>query len=238
MSAEQKYIHYKIFFKNTDYVFDQTVVLTDQYYEHAAPEGEPPQWCDLEYKRCPNCTLDPIWHKRCPLAVRLIPYVNLPSIKSYDEVTAVVEMDHKTTSTETSAQEALSSLMGVIMASSGCPHTRFFKPMAWHHHPFATPEETLYLACTTYLSSYVFSNKDHSCEVSFDDLKEIYNNIHQVNVHIAQRIHNHSATDSALNAIVLLDMITKDLPLAVDEGLTELTQIFKSHVNLFQGRGD
>ena len=233
MSSEQKSINYKIFFKDSDYAFEQTIALDDDQYEHPAPEEDVPEWCQLEYKKCPNCTLNPIWHKLCPLAVRLIPYVNLPSIKSYDEVTAVVEMDYRTVTAETSAQEAFSSLLGLVMATSGCPHTHFFKPMAWYHQPFATPEETMYRVCTTYLSSYVLTKKNRKGDVSFEELKSIYKNIHTINVHIAQRIRNYSETDSAINAIVLLDLITKDLPLAVDEELSDLKLLFKSHINLF-----
>lgn len=232
MSTEEKTIHYQIFFKSSDYVFEQSVVLDDENYEHAAPEQEAPEWCDLEYKKCPNCTLDPIWHKQCPLAIRLIPFVNLPSIKSYDEVKAEVEMDMKTVIAETSAQEAFSSLLGLVMATSGCPHTAFFKPMAWFHQPFSTPEETMYRACTAYLTSSVLRNKVGKDGASFDELKTIYKNIHMINVHIASRIKNYSETDSALNAIVLLDLITKDLPLAVDEDLSDLKELFKSHANL------
>ncbi|MCG8537561.1 MAG: hypothetical protein MI808_20930 [Pseudomonadales bacterium] len=233
MSAEEKTIKYEIFFKSSEYLFEHTVTLDDEKFEHTTEAEAAPEWCNLEYKQCPNCTLDPIWHKQCPLAVKLIPFVNLPAIKSYDEVKAQAEMESKTVITETSAQEAFSSLLGLVMATSGCPHTAFFKPLAWYHQPFSTPEETIYRACTAYLSSYVLRGKFPRGEVTFDDLKLIYKNIHSINVHIAARIHNYSETDSALNAIVLLDLITKDLPIAVDEDLSELKELFKSHSNLF-----
>lgn len=232
MSTEKKSIRYQIFFKSQDYVFDQTIELNDDTYEHAAPEEDIPEWCRLEFKKCPNCTLNNIWHEYCPLAVRLIPFVKLPACNSYDDVRAEVTMDNKSVIAETSAQEAFSSLLGLVMATSGCPHTRFFKPMAWYHNPFSTPEETMYRACTTYLFSNFLHNRN-SKSLNFEALKKIYHNIHQINVHIASRIKNYSDTDSALNAIVLLDLITNDLPIAVDEDLTELKQLFESHKNLF-----
>jgi hypothetical protein len=234
MSTEEKSIRYQIFFKSSDYVFDQTIELDDDSYEHAAPEDEVPDWCKLEFKQCPNCTLSPIWHDHCPLAVRLIPFVKIPACNSYDEVRAEVHMDNKMIITETSAQEAFSSLLGLVMATSGCPHTRFFKPMAWYHQPFSTPEETMYRACTTFLFSSFLHRKGGQRKMSLDALKIIYKNIHQINVHVASRIKNYSDTDSAINAIVLLDLITKDLPIAVDEDLTELKQLFDSHKNLFE----
>ncbi|HCB38382.1 MAG TPA: hypothetical protein DEP79_01750, partial [Gammaproteobacteria bacterium] len=216
MSTEEKSIRYEIFFKTQDYVFDQTIELNDESYEHAAPDEAIPEWCKLEFKKCPNCTLSNIWHEYCPLAVRLIPFVKLPACNSYDEVRAEVTMNNKTVIAETSAQEAFSSVLGLVMATSGCPHTSFFKPMAWYHQPFSTPEETMYRVCTAYLFSH-FIHKRAGKELNFEALKVIYQNIHQINVNIAARIKNYSDTDSALNAIVLLDLITNDLPIAVDE---------------------
>lgn len=233
MSAEEKTVRYQIFFKESEFMFDQTVVVADDKFEHAPPKGDIPEWCNLEYKQCPNCTLSGIWHKHCPLAVRLIPFVNLPECNSYDEVKVEVTMENKTVIADTSAQEAFSSLLGLVMATSGCPHTSFFKPMAWYHQPFSTPDETMYRVCTTYLFSLFLHKKGRSINISFDMLKTIYKNIHMINVHIASRIHSYSKTDSAVNAIVLLDLITKDLPIAVDEDLNELKRLFESHKNLF-----
>lgn len=233
MSHEEKTIRYQIFFRESEFMFDHTVAVQDDKFEHEPPQSEIPDWCRLEYKQCPNCTLSPIWHKTCPLAVRLIPFVNLPECNSYDEVEAKVTMENKTVLAETSAQEAFSSLLGLVMATSGCPHTSFFKPMAWYHQPFSTPDETMYRVCTTYLFSNFLHKKGRQMMVSFDMLKVIYKNIHTINVHIASRIHSYSKTDSAVNAIVLLDLITKDLPIAVDEDLNELKKLFDSHKNLF-----
>ncbi len=233
MAAEIKSIGYKIFFKQSQEMFEKVVEINEENFEHPAPELEElPKWSELDYKKCPNCTLNPIWHTHCPLAVRLIPLVNMPPCNSYDEVTAEVTMEGKKISVDTSAQEVLSSLLGLVMATSGCPHTQFFKPLAWYHQPFATPEETVYRACTAYLSSYALHN-DSSNKVSFEALKKIYTNIHIINVNVASRIHNYAETDSAINAIVLLDLITQDLPIAVDEDLSELKRLFKHHRSLF-----
>jgi len=149
-------------------------------------------------------------------------------------VHAEVEFDGMKTTYDTSAQEAFSSLLGLVMATSGCPHTEFFKPMAWYHRPFSTPDETMYRACTTYLFSH-FVHQDKSQQtLSFDFLKVVYQNIHTINVHIASRIQNYLETDSAINAIVLLDLITKDLPIAIDEDLDELKKMFSGHQRIYK----
>ena len=234
MDAEEKSIRYRIFFKSSKVEIDQTVVLNDGNFEHPAQKTDIPDWCQLGYKQCPNCTLSPIWHPYCPLAVRLIPFVNLPACNSYDEVSAKVEMENKVITTETSAQEALSSLVGLVIATSGCPHTRFFKPLAWFHNPFSSPEETLYRTCAAYLFSCISHRKPDQPEISFELLKEIYKNIHIINVNIAARIHNHSETDSVLNAIVLIDLITKELPITIDDDLSDVKRLFQCHKTLFE----
>lgn len=233
MDIEEKTFHYNIFFKSSEFEFDYSVRITDENFEHDPPVGDVPEWCELEFKKCPNCTLSSIWHSHCPLAVRLIPFVKLPKCNSYDEVHAEVEFDDKKITYDTSAQEAFSSLLGLVMATSGCPHTSFFKPMAWYHRPFSSPEETMFRACTTYLFSYFIHKLEQQEEVSFDALKVVYHNIHTINVNIAARIQNYLKTDSAINAIVLLDLITNDLPIAIDEDLSELKRLFLSHKTIF-----
>jgi len=234
MTGETKTFDYKIFFKSSEYQFDYSITLSDEDYQHEAPAGEPPEWCALEYKKCPNCTLSGIWHTQCPLAVRLVPFVQLPSCNSYDEVLAEVELDGMTITYETSAQEAFSSLLGLVMATSGCPHTEFFKPMAWFHRPFSSPDETMYRAFTTYILSHFLHDNNRQAELSFDVLKMVYHNIHTINVHTASRIKNYLETDSAINAIVLLDLITKDLPIAIDEDLEELKKLFSGHKLIYK----
>ncbi len=234
MEAETRTFDYKIFFKSSEYQFDYSVTISNDNYQHPPPVKEKPEWCALEYKKCPNCTLSGIWHTECPLALRLIPFVELPSCNSYDEVHAEVEFDGMKVTLDTSAQEAFSSLLGLVMATSGCPHTEFFKPMAWYHRPFSSPDEAMYRACTTYLFSHFVHQGDSQQDLSFDFLKVVYQNIHTINVHIASRIKNYLETDSAINAIVLLDLITKDLPIAIDEDLEEIKNMFSSHQQIYK----
>ena len=87
---------------------------------------------------------------------------------------------------------------------------------------------------TTLLSLFFFHQGGSQQTLSFDFLKVVYQNIHTINVHIASRIKNYLETDSAINAIVLLDLITKDLPIAIDEDLDELKKMFSSHQQIYK----
>src|SRR5690606_40128032 len=59
-----------------------------------------------------------------------------------------------------SAQQALASLMGLVMASSGFPKTAVFRPMARFHLPFSSESETAYRVAAMYLVAQHFAHRD------------------------------------------------------------------------------
>lgn len=220
-----KRFHYEIFFRNSDQRFEYIVELDPDTLEHAAPPGNAPLWAELSHKQCPHCPLKPETTPHCPLALRVAPLAKVPKCRSYDPVRAVVTQDDKRISIDTTAQEAFSSLLGLLMATSGCPHTHFFKPMAWYHQPFATADETLFRVCASHLIAEFLLRNGQPPDLMA--LKTLYDNMHTINVKLASRLTYDVQTDSTLNAIVLLDLLTKDLPMAIDEGLNELHQLFE-----------
>jgi hypothetical protein len=118
--------------------------------------------------------------------------------------------------------------MGLVMATSGCPHTAFFKPMARFHLPLASEEETVYRATSMYLLAQYFLKKEgQNADLELKGLREIYHNMHTVNTAIAERLRGASETDSTVNAIVLLDMYALTLPYVIDESLEEIRHLFR-----------
>lgn len=225
-----KRFHYEIFFRHNDQRFEYAVELDPDTLEHDAPAGAEGLWTELGYKQCPHCPLNPVEIAHCPLALRVAPLTSVPKCKSYDPVRVVVTQEEKKVSLDTTAQEAFSSLLGLIMPTSGCPHTAFFKPMAWYHQPFAAADETLFRVCSSYLTSRFLLGGEGTPDLA--TLKTVYDNMHTINVKLASRLTYDVQTDSTLNAIVLLDLLTKDLPMAIDEGLNELRRLFeKAHAN-------
>ena len=75
---------------------------------------------------------------------------------SYDKVRVTVESEERSVVATLSAQQALASLMGLIMASSGCPRTAVFRPMARFHLPFSSESETAYRVAAMYLLAQHF----------------------------------------------------------------------------------
>jgi hypothetical protein len=67
----------------------------------------------------------------------------LQNSPSYDDIHAQVEFKNRVITTDTTVQGALSSMLGLIIPASGCPHTIHFRPMSRFHQPFADTEEIL-----------------------------------------------------------------------------------------------
>lgn len=190
--------------------------------------AEIPQWAMLDFNKCPGCLLDAKSSPHCPFAIAM---VNLNSsfarLASYEKVHVVVVTDERTTMKDTTAQRAVSSLMGLISSCSGCPHTRFFKPMARFHQPFATELETIYRASSMYmLAQYFLKAEGKEADSGLAGLNGIYRNLHEVNTHCAMRLRHGASSDSTVNAVVLLDMFAKSMPYAIEDSLEELGHLF------------
>ena len=187
-----------------------------------------PSWTKLDFHQCPNCPLTPDTHPHCPLAAHLVNIVErLEGLVSYSEIQVDVMTAERFITQETTVQRGMSSLMGLVMATSGCPHMAFFKPMARFHLPFASAEEIVYRATSMYLLAQYFLHKEgHHADLDLTGLREIYNNIEVVNVAVAKRLRTATEADSAINAIILLDIYTKAIPVVIEESLEEIRYLF------------
>jgi hypothetical protein len=189
-----------------------------------------PPWTKLDFHQCPNCPLTPVTHPHCPLAAQLVDIVRrFEGLVSYSEIQVDVMTAERFITQETTVQRGMSSLMGLVMATSGCPHMAFFKPMARFHLPFASAEETVYRATSMYLLAQYFLHKEgHPADLDLTGLREIYKNIEIVNVAVAKRLRTATEADSAINAIILLDIYTKAIPVVIEESLEEIRYLFAS----------
>ena len=133
---------------------------------------------------------------------------------------------------EVPAQQAVSSLMGLVVATSGCPHTAFFKPMARFHLPLANTEETIYRASSMYLLAQYFLKKaGKDPDMELEGLKEIYRDLETLNTYMAERIRAAISKDAAVNAIVILDFFAKDFSFAIEDQLEEIQHLFALYLD-------
>lgn len=196
-----------------------------------APQTELPSWTELGFQQCANCPLSTADTPHCPMAVRLVPLVELfGKVRSYEEVTAKVETDERTVSKRTTVQRVLRSLMGLLSATSECPHVDFLRPMAYFHLPFSSAEETVYRVASTYLLAQYFRRQQgKAADSGLEGLKAHYHELQQVNAAMAKRLAEISAheSDSSVNALVLLDVFAQSLPDSIDAQLEELLPAFQ-----------
>lgn len=57
-------------------------------------------------------------------------------------------------------QIGLYSLLGLVMATSGCPHLDFLRPLALHPLPFSSIHETVFRVSSSYLTEQYFREND------------------------------------------------------------------------------
>jgi len=191
-----------------------------------------PEWTNLEFEQCSHCPLKPDKSPHCPLAANLVNIINhFDGLMSYQNLQLEVVTTNRTISKKTTAQEALSAMMGLVIPATGCPHTAYFKPMARFHLPLAGADETIYRATSMYLLAQYFLKKQGKVpDLDFKGLKKIYQNMQILNASIAERLRAASKTDSSVNALVLLDMFTMVLPIAIEESLEEIGYLFKPYI--------
>lgn len=189
-----------------------------------------PAWTALDFHQCPHCPLTVATHPHCPLAASIIDIVrHFDEVLSYDQVHLDVVTEERRISQDMTAQKALSSLFGLVIAASGCPHTAFFKPMARFHLPLASRDETLYRATSMYLmAQYMCKKKGNNADFELKGLKTIYDNLHKLNAAVAQRLKAVIKTDVTVNAIIILDVYTNSLPRAIEKSLKELQNMFSA----------
>ncbi len=211
--------------------FELTLDAATLEYRAAVPDTPPP-WTRLEFEQCSNCPLAGSEHTHCPVALNLLPLVtSFDGVVSYDRVALDVETEQRRVSLNTSAQQAISSLVGLIMATSACPHTSFFRPMARFHLPLASDLETMYRATSMYLLGQYFRKlSGQSVDDRLDGLKRVYETLRVVNRALAERLRAASESDSTLNAVVMLDVYAILVHDAIEDSLEELRPLFEAYV--------
>jgi hypothetical protein len=205
---------------------------------HPLP-GELPAWTELQHHQCPNCPLKHGEEKYCPAAVNIAVVVDhYGEIISHKSVNVCVVSPIRTVSAKTTVQRALSSLLGLLIAASGCPHTHFFRPMASFHLPLASQDETIFRAIATYFLARYFKGEKSSV-FNLDDLKEIYTNLQTVNEHLVKRLQTSAAGgDATKNAVVLLHLLSCVLPMSLEQSLDNLRPLFKGLLENKPDTGD
>jgi hypothetical protein len=190
-------------------------------------------WKSLEFNQCPNCPLLPHDTPVCPVANNLAILIeDCNELQSHNDVFLEVTTSERVISASTTVQRGLSSLLGLILATSDCPHTHYFRPMARFHLPLASEEETIYRAASMYLlAQYFRSGAGMPSDTELNGLVDIYHNLQIVNTFLAKRLRSASDSDATVNAVVLLDLLAKSLPYSITDSLQEVRYLFSVYTD-------
>lgn len=198
------------------------------------PRDEYPSWTELEHCKCKHCPLSREQHRYCPAAVSIIDVVEFfcdtLSIKQAD---VVVETEARRTELKQAPlATTMSSILGIRMATSGCPILDKLRPMVLHHLPFATADETIYRALSMYvLAQYLRRKKGLSADWELTGLSEIYQNINKLNQEFCYRLRNTSKGEATINALIGLDCFAQIIDFSISEKtFDELEKQFEGYL--------
>lgn len=184
------------------------LILDEKNYELKPATSEPyPEWTQIQYYKCPNCTLDEKQMKYCPVAVNLAPLIQtFSTFISYENVLLIVETPQRTYTKNTTLQKALSSLIGIYMTTSNCPILSKLRPLVRFHLPVATAEETCFRVLGMYLiQQYLLFLQGGTPDWELNNLTNLYSEIKLVNKSFCERISKVIEKDAPANAVVLLN---------------------------------
>lgn len=223
-------IHYELSLPG-DAVVAFRVELDPKSLLNVGPTPRPaPQWTRLGYQKCPNCPLDEADVPHCPVALHLSDVVErFARTFSFDRVAARVTVPERTYQRlDVPVQVALSSLVGVLMATSGCPVLAALRPMTRFHLPFASELETITRSISMYLlRQYFVQERGGSPDWALAGLPEIYRGTGAVNRAFALRLRAAAPKDANVNALMRLDAFARAMPDTVESHLEELGFLFE-----------
>jgi hypothetical protein len=189
---------------------------------------DPPAWTRLDVQQCSNCPLSVAESPYCPLSLQLTQVVaDWGHVFSYEEVSYEVTTAEHHFSGVTSAQKILSALLGLVMATSECPHMYFLRPLARFHLPLGSPEETAFRMVSAYLLGQHLAGAESWREKDFKGLIKHYEAIQTVNKCLAKRVADGSREDAAINAVVLLDLLAHMVPFIARDAVESLRPLFQ-----------
>lgn len=191
---------------------------------------EPPEWTKLKNFKCKHCPLNENEVEYCPVAMNIVDVIEVfKEVNSYERVQIEVNTNQRSYQKETTIQDGVSGLMGILMVTSGCPIMAKLKPLVRFHLPFATLEETELRVFSTYLlAQYIKKARGEKPDWDLNKLKKIYDDINELNRNVVQKIADHEVYDTNINAVSVLNNFANDVHICIGyKDLDELALVCK-----------
>ena len=150
-------------------------------------------------------------YEHCPVAKNMYKMIEATKDSlSYEEAEIMVKTSERTYFLKQDIQTGLFSILGLVMASSDCPHFHFLKPLARFHLPFSSIEETHFRVLGSHLLDQYFK-KESGEEFNFDinEITQNYEKLMVVNSGLLARVRSVSSKDATANAFTVLNIFAQ-----------------------------
>lgn len=199
---------------------------TDRDHSAAGREGSKPpeKWTELNHCQCSNCPLKANKHPHCPAAIDLQRVIEeFRRENAYQKAEVRVETPQRTYIKKGNVEEGLRSMMGLVMATSGCPILGEMRPMAVHHIPFSNNDEFILRSVSAYLVQQYFRHRAHqAADWELKGLVERSKRLQVVNQALWQRIHAVCEGDSSLKALLNFFSLASSITFSLEAQLGKL----------------
>jgi hypothetical protein len=228
MAVDSNIIRYTFLLKGEKMSFDIGLSNVATVSTQKPGQGELPKWTKLGYEQCACCPLKPETDSHCPAAVRMHEVLEeFKHLDSIDQVDVSVESERRTYLRVCDLQSGLNSMLGLLMATSGCPVVGQLRSMATFHVPFCSIEETLYRAIGAYLTKQYFENCDgRKPDWELKGLAAFYGELEELNQAFTERIRAIERSDAISNAMVIFFASSIVVASALEEDLQEYKNYF------------
>jgi hypothetical protein len=193
----------------------------------------PPQWAALDNHKCGNCPLNSDRHAYCPAALNLARLVEeCNDLDLLDTVKLVVKTADRVVVVSATVQKVLGSFIGLLMATSDCPHTSFFRPVARFHLPLANEAETIYRAITVFaMDQFIRRQEGQQGATDLNGLFDIYANLEAVNTGLSARLKTAGLDGSVSKSLMEWDVFSGMFPMRVEEVMEKMRPLFSAHLS-------
>ncbi len=199
-----------------------------------ATPGNPPEWTRLDFNKCDNCPLDSKNDPHCPAALSMVNLINKCSeIDSFESTQVEVTTPTRKYIIAAPLQKAISSILGLTMATSSCPRTSCLRPMAHFHLPIASDDEDIFRASSMYLLAQYYRHKQgEEVDLELQGLADIYRHLQTVNHAMAKRLKEASNSNTGAKAILRLDLFSHIMAFNIKDSLDSMRHLFEPLLRL------
>lgn len=164
-----------------------------------------PEWAKLGFEQCACCPLKDKNCQYCPAATRMNEVMEaFAGDDSTESVEVTVKTAERSYFEECDLQVGINSLLGLMLATSGCPVLKPLGAMASFHIPFCTTRETLHRTVGSYLIKQYFKQLEgEEPDWEMKELKELYDKLEGLNRDFSKRIQKSSCSDAVSNAVIM-----------------------------------